>query len=371
MRSVVITRHGPPEVLQVQERPDPTPGSGELLIDVRAAGINFADLMARVGLYPDAPKPQCVVGYEVAGTVAAVGDGVDGQFKVGDRVASPIRFGGYSDRAVVAANATVPLPEQLSFEQGAAIPVNYATAWEGIVRAGNVQPGERVLIHSAGGGVGISATQIAKRVGAEVWGTASPGKHDAIGGFGVDHPVDYTRKGWERDVPQLDLVMDAIGGASFGRSYKLLRPGGRLVCFGASSLVSGTERNLITAAKAAVQMPWFSIVKQMSSSKSVIGLNALTLWDEHGAKRWVQPLTDSSRMARSSRWWPRRSASSAHATRTASSLRGGTWARSCSRPERPAPAPVAAEAHEPEQRGRRLSRSWRRPSACRSPSCAS
>jgi NADPH:quinone reductase-like Zn-dependent oxidoreductase len=149
-----------------------------------------------------------------------------------------------------------------------------------------------VLIHSAGGAVGISATQIAKHAGAEVWGTASPGKHDAIRGFGVDHPVDYTSKGWERSVPKLDLVMDAIGGASFGRSYKLLRSGGRLVCFAASSLVSGTDRNLITVARAAAQMPWFSIVKQMSLSKSVIGLNALTLWDEHGAERWVQPLTD-------------------------------------------------------------------------------
>jgi NADPH:quinone reductase-like Zn-dependent oxidoreductase len=180
----------------------------------------------------------------------------------------------------------------LSFEQGAAIPVNYATAWEGIVRAGNVQPGERVLIHSAGGGVGIAATQIAKRVGAEVWGTASPGKHDAIRSFGVDHPIDYTSKGWERSVPKLDLVMDAIGGASFGRSYKLLRAGGRLVCFGASSLVSGSDRNLITVARAAVQMPWFSIVKQMSLSKAVIGLDALTLWDEHGAERWVEPLME-------------------------------------------------------------------------------
>ncbi len=267
------------------------PGVGEVLIDVRAAGINFADLMARLGLYPDAPKPPCVVGYEVAGTVSAVGEGVDG-VAVGDRVASPTRFGGYSERVAVAASGVFALPEKLSFEEGAAIPVNYATAWEGIVRAGNVQPGERVLIHSAGGGVGIAATQIAKRVGAEVWGTASPSKHDAIRRFGVDHAIDYTSKGWERGVPKLDLVMDAIGGASFRRSYKLLRAGGRLVCFGASALVAGSERNLLAAARTAVQMPWFSIVTQMSASKTVIGLNVLTLWDEHGPSRWVGPLTE-------------------------------------------------------------------------------
>ncbi len=291
MRAVVIPRHGPPEVLEVQERPDPAPGPGEVLIDVRAAGVNFADVMARLGLYPDAPKPPCVVGYEVAGTVAALGADVQ-DVAVGERVAAPVRFGGYAERVLTAANGVFRIPETMSFEQGAAVPVNYATAWEGITRVGNVQPGERVLIHSAGGGVGIAATQLAKRAGAEVWGTASPGKHEAIRGFGVDHPVDYTQSGWERGVPKLDLVMDAIGGASFRRSYKLLRAGGRLVCFGASALVAGNERNLIAAAKAGISMPWFSIVRQMSASKSVIGLNVLTLWDEHGADRWSGPLTE-------------------------------------------------------------------------------
>jgi NADPH:quinone reductase-like Zn-dependent oxidoreductase len=291
VRTVVITRHGPPESLQVQERPEPQPGPGQVLIDVRAAGINFADLMARLGLYPDAPKPPCVVGYEVAGTVAAVGEGTEG-FAVGDRVAAPVRFGGYAERVVAESSGAFSLPDRLSFEEGAAIPVNYATAWEALVRGGNVQPGERVLIHSAGGGVGIAATQLAKRAGAEVWGTASPGKHGAITGFGLDHPVDYTSAGWERAVPKFDLVMDAIGGSSFRRSYKLLRPGGRLVCFGASGLVAAGERNLLAAAKTAVQMPWFNLIRQMSASKSVLGLNVLTLWDEHGSARWSGPLTE-------------------------------------------------------------------------------
>ena len=264
MRAVVITRHGPPEVLQVQERPDPQPARGEVLVDVRAAGINFADLMARLGLYPDAPKPPCVVGYEVAGTIAAVGEGVDRELTVGQRVVAPSRFGGYAERAAVRADGVVALPDTLSFEEGAAIPINYATAWEALIRAGNIQPGERVLIHAAAGGVGIAATQIAKRAGAEIWGTSSPGKHDAIRGFGVDHPIDYTRAGWERGVPKLDLVMDAIGGASFRRSYNLLRAGGRLVCFGAAALVSGESRNIVAAARAAIRMPWFNVVRQMS-----------------------------------------------------------------------------------------------------------
>jgi NADPH:quinone reductase-like Zn-dependent oxidoreductase len=291
VRAVVITRHGPPEVLAVQERPDPAPADGQLLIDVRAAGINFADLMARLGLYPDAPKPPCVVGYEVAGTVTAVGRAVE-RFAVGERVAAPVRFGGYAERVTTTADGAFALPDTMSFEEGAAIPVNYATAWEAVVRGGNVQRGERVLIHSAGGGVGIAATQLAKRAGAEVWGTASPGKHEAIRGFGVDHAVDYTASGWERGLPHFDLVMDPLGGASFRRSYKLLRAGGRLVCFGASGVVAGTERNLLAAAKTAVQMPWFSIFRQMSASKAVLGLNVLTLWDEHGSGRWSQPLTE-------------------------------------------------------------------------------
>jgi NADPH:quinone reductase-like Zn-dependent oxidoreductase len=282
MRAVVITKHGPPEVLQVQERPAPErPMGDQVAIEVAAAGINFADTMARVGLYPDAPKPPCVVGYEVAGTVLAVGPGVEG-LTPGQRVMAGVRFGGYAEQVVAKAADVIPLPDALSFEQGAAIPVNYATAWSGLIRYGNLQPGERVLLHAAAGGVGIAATQIAKHHGAEVYGTASPGKHEAIRGFGVDHALDYTQPGWERDLPQFDVIMDAIGGKSFRTSYDLLAPGGRLVAFGASAVMSGEKRNLLTAARTALQMPKFNLIKQMSASKAVIGLNALTLWDHMG-----------------------------------------------------------------------------------------
>ena len=293
MRQVWITRPGPPEVLEVREAPDPEPGSGQVRIRVKAAGINFADLMARVGLYPDAPKIPCVVGYEVSGTVAALGDGVDGSLTVGQRVMAPVRFGGYAERVTARADAVVAIPDDLGFEDAASVPLAYATAWEALIRQGNLQSGERVLIHAAAGGVGIAATQIAKRAGAEVWGTASPGKHEAIRGFGVDHPVDYTRSGWERQVPKLDLVMDALGGASFRRSYKLLRAGGRLICFGASGVVSGERRNLVTAGRTALLMPRFNLLKQMSDSKAVIGLNVLSIWDEfQSAERWRGPLTE-------------------------------------------------------------------------------
>lgn len=292
MRAVVITRHGGPEVLEVQERPEPgPPGPGQVAIDVRACGVNFADTMARVGLYPDAPKTPSVVGYEVSGVVSAVGEGVSG-LAVGDRVMAGTRFGGYAERVVASASDVVPLPDRLSFEQGAAVPVNYATAWAGLLRYGSLQSGERILLHAAAGGVGIAATQIAQTVGVEIHGTASPSKHQAILSFGVDTAHDYTRAGWEKGLPPFDVVMDAIGGRSFRTSYDLLRPGGRLVCFGASGVMSGEKRNLVAAAGTALRMPRFNLIKQMSVSKSVIGLNMLALWDAAATlEPWIAPLS--------------------------------------------------------------------------------
>jgi NADPH:quinone reductase-like Zn-dependent oxidoreductase len=290
MRAVVITKHGGPGVLEVQERPDPEVGPGEVRIDVAAAGINFADVMARMGLYADAPKTPCVVGYEVAGTVLEVGEGVEG-VTPGERVLAGTQFGGYASQVSVPASDVVSLPERLSFEQGAAIPVNYATAWAGLLGYGSLQRGERVLVHSAGGGVGIAATQIAKQAGAEVFGTASPGKHERCLELGVDRALDYNQPGWEKGIGRFDVILDAVGGKSFRTSYDLLAPGGRLVAFGASSVVSGEKRNIATALRAVLRMPRFSMIKQMSESKTVIGLNMLTLWKDRGTlKPWIEPL---------------------------------------------------------------------------------
>jgi NADPH:quinone reductase-like Zn-dependent oxidoreductase len=280
---VMITKHGPPEVLQVQDVPAPgRPLGGQVLVDVRAAGINFADTMARMGLYQDAPKPPCVVGYEAAGEVAAVGPGVEG-IAEGDRVVAGTRFGGYAEQVMAKAADVFALPDSMSFEEGTAVPVNYATAWAALLRYGGLRRGERVLIHAAAGGVGTAATQIAKREGAEIHGTSSPGKHEAIRANGVDHAIDYTRPDWERDLPKFDLVLDAIGGRSFRTSYDLLRPGGRLVAYGASAVTSGEKRNVVAALRTVVRMPRFNLVKQMSQSKAVIGLNMLRIWDDKGS----------------------------------------------------------------------------------------
>ncbi|MCW2996351.1 MAG: Zn-dependent oxidoreductase, NADPH:quinone reductase [Conexibacter sp.] len=292
MRVVVIPKHGDHTVLQVQERPDPpAPGAGRVRIAVRAAGVNFADTLARVGLYEEAPPLPAVVGYEVAGEVAAVGPGVE-RWSAGDRVMAGTRFGGYADTINAGVDDVIALPENLSFEQGAAIPVNYATAWAALHGFGSLQAGERVLIHAAAGGVGISALQLAKAAGAEVHGTASPGKHARLAELGLDRAIDYRRDGWWKGLPPYDLILDAIGGRSFQRSYALLRAGGRLVAYGASSIQEGEKRNLARVLPQAGRMfRGFNLIKQMGESKAVIGLNMLALWDDRGTlEPWITPL---------------------------------------------------------------------------------
>ena len=295
----MITKHGEPEVLQVQERPEPQPEPGQVRVAVKAAGINFADLMARQGMYPDAPKLPAVVGYEFAGDVESVGDAVESP-EVGARVMGGCRFGGYSELVVTAAANVVPLPEGWSYEDGAALPVNYATAYAGLVRYGSLREGERVLVHAAAGGVGIASSQIARHLGAEVFGTASAAKHDAIRAQGVAHPIDYRSEDFVRAVRRiagekepLDLAMDAQGGKSFRRSFSLLRPGGRLVCFGAAEVVGGERREIPRAVKTLAQTPRFNPMRLASDSKAVIGLNMLKLWDARGSlDEYVAPLLE-------------------------------------------------------------------------------
>ena len=294
----MIAETGAPEVLRVEERPEPEVQPGTVRVRVRAAGVNFADVMARMGLYPDAPDLPFVPGYEIAGEVDAVGEGVEG-LEPGDRVAGGTRFGGYAELVVTPASALVELPEDWSFEEGAALPVVYATAYAGLVSFGNVRAGERVLIQAAAGGVGVAAVQIAKLLGAEVFGTASASKHDAIRSFGVDHPIDYRSKDFVDEIrtitgekEPLDLALDAIGGKSWKQSYSLLRPGGRLVCFGLAAVVGGDKRNVLRAGKALLRTSYFLPTKLASDSKSVIGLNMLRLWDARGTlDEFVEPLS--------------------------------------------------------------------------------
>src|ERR1035441_9133595 len=190
MKQIWITRFGGPEVLEIRETIPAPPAEGEVTVEVKASGINFADIMARRGLYPDAPKPPCVVGYEVAGVVEDLGPGVDPSWR-GKRVFALTRFGGYSQKVNLPLGQLFEIPGPFTFEQAASLPVQYMTAYQLVTVMGGLRAGETVLIHNAGGGVGLAALQMARHIGATTIGTASPGKHAFLREQGLDHPVDY------------------------------------------------------------------------------------------------------------------------------------------------------------------------------------
>ena len=287
MRQVWIPRAGAPEVLEVREARDPLPAAGEIRVRVEAAGVNFADIMGRLGIYPDLPKMPVVPGYEVAGCVDAVGDSVESDW-IGRDVLALTRFGGYSDVLCVPERQVFARPDGMSAEAGAAFPVNYLTAHQLLTVMGSLAPGDTVLVHSAGGGVGIAATQLARHIGARVIGTASAGKHASLKELGVDECIDYRTEDFEKRVQELtgqrgvELAIDAVGGASFNKSYRSLSPTGRLGMFGMSAAATGKRRSLFGLLGAAVRMPWFQFtpLRLMDSNKAVFGVNVGHLWDE-------------------------------------------------------------------------------------------
>ncbi|MGE5815772.1 MAG: synaptic vesicle VAT-1 family membrane protein [Acidobacteriota bacterium] len=294
MRQVAITRHGPPEVLEVRHAEDPVPGPGQVRIRVRAAGINFADVLARLGLYPDAPPLPAVVGCEVAGLVDETGLDVTA-ITPGDRVTALVRFGGYADCVVCPVEQVFPTPARLSDAEAAAIPVNYLTAVLALYRLANITAGETVLIHNAGGGVGIAAVQLAQIRRARVIGTASGGKHAALRDFGVDQLIDYRNANVEEEVRTLtrgrgvDVILDPLGGRSFAASYRMLAPLGRLVLYGMSAAAPATERKLLKALRAWWQLPSFNPLSLLNKNRAVLGLHLGHLWSEH---RRIAPLME-------------------------------------------------------------------------------
>ena len=301
MKAVVLTRSGGPEVFEVLERPDPAVGAGEVRIAVHAAGLNFADTMARVGLYPAAPKPPCVLGYEVAGEVETIGEGVSG-LTVGQRVMAGTKFGGQAELAVAHARDVMPMPEHLSFEEGAAFCVNYGTAYAALMIMGGLREGNRVLIHAAAGGVGIAATQVARIAGAEIFGTASAAKHEAIKAQGVDHPIDYRTQDFKAEIRRLtngegvDVILDPMGPTSFRKDYRILRPGGRLIMCGLSEAMNENGRDMRAALRSLLRMPtstmpWWNAGRLLNQNRGVFGLNLLSWWRrEGGMDRITAPL---------------------------------------------------------------------------------
>lgn len=283
MRVVRVPRFGPPDVLEVVELPDPDPGEGEVRVAVQASGINFADILARMGLYRDAGKPPFVTGYECAGEIDAVGPGVEG-LKEGDAVIGMRNFGCYADRIVTSAELVLPRPANLDPVKAAAFPVAYVTAWHSLVYLGNLHRGERVLIHNAGGGMGTAAVQIARHKGAVILGTASARKHDFLRQAGVDYPIDYRNEDWTKAVQSItggegvEMIFDPLGGRSLKKGFEQLAHTGRLIAYGISSAAPGKARHILRALLMVMRTPKFSPLRMMVKNRGVYGVHIGHLW---------------------------------------------------------------------------------------------
>jgi NADPH:quinone reductase-like Zn-dependent oxidoreductase len=247
--------------------------------------------MARQGLYPDAPKPPCVLGYEAAGEVDATGPGVDGP-AVGTAVVALTRFGGHADSVCAPVEQVLPIPDGMDFETAAAIPVTYLTAYHMLFRVANLQPGAKVLVHMAAGGVGIAVLQLCATVaGVETFGTASAGKHGVLVDEGCTHPIDYRSTDYAVRVRELtggagvDVVLDPLGGKDWATGISLLRPVGHLVAYGFANIAHGERRNLLRMVGQGVRIPRFTPLGLMNGNRSVSGVNIGHLWNEVGLLR--------------------------------------------------------------------------------------
>lgn len=244
MKAMVVTGHGDVDRMMVRDLPSPAASAGEILVSVKAAGVNFADVLARLGIYKAAPKPPFVPGIEVAGTVEAVGEGARG-FAPGDRVTGFCTFGGYAEKAVLKAGAAMKIPEGMTFNEAAAFPVQYLTAYHGLFQLAHVRPVDRVLIHAAAGGVGIACLQLLRALPCDVFATVSTDAKAAV--VKEEHPKARPIVTSRQDFAEViraetggrgvDVVMDSVGGETFRRSWKLLAPFGRHVLFGAAAAV--------------------------------------------------------------------------------------------------------------------------------------
>lgn len=286
MRGIWIKRHGGAGVLEVRETPDPEPAAGEVRVKVEAAGLNFAEVMARQGLYPDAPKPPCIVGYEGAGVVDKLGAGVQSP-AVGTRVLFLKRFGAHASMACIPAAQAVPMPDAMSFDDAAALPVTYVTAYHMLFNVARIRGGEHVLVHMAAGGVGTAALQLCKTVeGVVTYGTASAKKHDYVRAQGCTHPIDYRSLDYVEEVRRLtngrgvDLVLDALGGPDWKKGYDLLKPAGLLIAFGLANANTGGRRNLLHVIGQIARVPRFNPMKLMDQNRGVAGVNLGHLWEE-------------------------------------------------------------------------------------------
>ena len=297
MRKVVYPKVGGVDSIQIVEEDDLIPGHGEVCVRIHRAGINFADLMMRQGLYGSNPDYPFTPGYEAAGEILSIGEGVDG-LSEGQRVLAMTGFGGYSEMVCLDSNRIIPLPDSVSFDQAAALPVTYGTAYHMLVYLGNLSEGDTVLVHHAAGGVGTAVAQICQAYGvSKVIGTASAPKKEFVESLGM-HFVDSKSEDFVSvcksltDGKGVNHAIDPVGGKHLMRSYKALCRGGKLYCFGASSAVKGEKRSVATAMSMWATTPKFDPLKMMRSNKAVFGVHMGLLDDESIFKGHLEALSD-------------------------------------------------------------------------------
>lgn len=247
MRIVEITEPGPPDGLRIGSRPVPVPGSGEVLIRVVAAGVNRADTMQRKGNYPPPPGASDVLGLEVSGTVAAVGQGV-ADLAVGDQVCALLTGGGYAEYCLAPAPQCLPIPAGVSLIEAAALPEAYATVWTNVIDRGRLEAGESLLVHGGSSGIGTVAIQLARLFGARVFATAgTPAKCAACVELGAERAIDYRAEDFAAVLAEatggrgVDLILDMVGGAYLERNLASLATEGRLVII---ALMEGAQAEL-------------------------------------------------------------------------------------------------------------------------------
>ncbi|BCT77995.1 oxidoreductase [Sinomonas cyclohexanicum] len=294
----MITAAGGTDRIVLRESPDPVPRGREVRIRARASGVNFADILARQGLYPDVSRFPAVVGYEVSGTVDAVGPEADPRW-VGRDVVGLTHFGGYADTVCVPQEQVFEKPATLSHEQAAALPVTYLAAWQLMVVMGSLSAGDTVLIHNAGGGVGLAALDIGRHIGARMIGTASARKHAFLAERGLHEAIDYTTQDWTKEVMRLtggrgvELVLDPFGGHHWRRSYRMLRPTGRLGMFSVSGAVSSRLPGKLGLLALVAQQPLFNPIPLMNRNLGVFGVNLGHLFSETEKVRgWMEALLE-------------------------------------------------------------------------------
>jgi len=292
MRAIVIPRHGPPSVFEERDLEDRRLLPKDLRIRVHAAGVNFADLMGRVGLYPDAPPMPYAPGYEVAGVVEEAGAQVEERFRPGTRVMATTRFWGYADAVRVPFHWAAPLPDDVDWVTAAAVPVNYLTAYLGLIHCGAAKAGERVLVHGGAGGVGLAVLDLSEPLGVDLYATAgSDEKCRRLEGLGVKKAFNYRREDYVAAARShlrgagFHLILDPLGPESFQKGLDLLEPLGRLVCYGFSSLVTGPKRRLWHAVTSLLKAHKVNPITLMNANKGIFGLNLAHLFTERDLHR--------------------------------------------------------------------------------------